>query len=171
MAAFGAVHAGHLALPDLDEIIGQLENAILNKSIKPNCKFMPGSRYIPLTPSNLRDLLQEILRDIFQRGTNPARLFDAAGSFLRKRKEISLYMLGNTGYLLLLRKALQTQGFKVAVLTSAPSPQTSQIRGGSGSVAIVGMSGYFPGSENIDEMWDTIMRKEEFHRKVMKSIT
>ncbi|KAH8592115.1 hypothetical protein B0O99DRAFT_689896 [Bisporella sp. PMI_857] len=164
LSAFGAVHAPHLAVPDQDEIIG--ESSLLKKSIKPNYKLISGSRYRQFSSSTLRDLLREIILEIFQKSTNPARLFEVAGSSLQKPKEISLFMLGSTTYLLLLRRSLQTQGFKVTVLANPPILQSSEVRGGSGSVAIVGMSGQFPGSENIDEMWDSLMRREELHRKI-----
>jgi len=104
--------------------------------------------------------------EIFQKSANPARLFEVAGSFLQKSKEISLFMLGNTSYLLLLRRSLSAQNFKVTLLTNAPSLPTSEVRGGSGSVAIVGLSGQFPGSESVDELWESIIRRVEFHQKV-----
>ena len=165
LSAFGAVHAPHLALPNQVEIIGA--SPLLQKSLKPNYKLLSGSRYNRFSCSNLHDLMQEIMLEIFQKSANPARLFEVAGSFLQKPKEISLFMLGNTSYILLLRRSLSLQGFKVALLTSAPSLHTPEVRGGSGSVAIVGISGQFPGSESVDELWESLMRREEFHRKVI----
>lgn len=165
LPAFGAVHAAHLAIPDLVEVIG--ESPLLQRSMKHNCRLISGSKYAPFVCSNLRDLLEEIILDIFQRSTNPARLFEVTGSFLNRTKEVSLFVLGSTAYLLPLRRSLDVQGIKVAVLTTAPSLQTPELRGGSGLVAIVGMSGQFPGSKSVDELWDSIMRQEEFHKKVL----
>lgn len=165
LPAFGAVHASHLVTPDFVDIIG--ESHLLRKSMKSNYKLISGSRYSHMACYNLWDLLQEILLDIFQKRTDPVRLFQAAGSYLRKSDELSLLVLESTGYLLLLRRSLHAQGFKVALLTDGPCLPTTKIRGGSGSVAIVGMSGKFPGSENVDEMWNSIMQREEWHKKVM----
>jgi hypothetical protein len=104
--------------------------------------------------------------DIFQNETNPARVFEVAGSYLRKGGSPSLYMLGATSYLVLLRRSLHAQGFEVNLKTNPPSLQTAELRGGSGSVAVVGMSGQFPGASSVDEMWDVLMRREELHQKV-----
>ena len=133
--------------------------------MKPNFKVISGSKYRPIVASNLREFLQEILQDIFQNRTNPDRLFEDGASFLEKGKEISLIMLGSTSYLVLLRRTLHARGFKVALKTNPPTLQNSEIRGGSGSVAIIGMSGRFPGSDSVQELWESIMRRDELHRK------
>lgn len=164
LPAFGAVHAGHLAAPEFDELV--TASPLLNKSIKPSYKLLSGSKYVPFTGSTLKDLLPQIMLDIFQNSTNPARLFEVGGSYLHKGKDISLYMLGATSYLVLLRRSLHAKGFEVALKTNAPSLQTSELRGGSRSVAIIGMSGQFPGAASVDEMWEILMRREELHRKV-----
>ncbi|RYO88710.1 hypothetical protein DL764_008697 [Monosporascus ibericus] len=164
LPAFGAVHANHLPSPELDELVP--ESPLFNKSIKPGYKLVSGSKYAPFAASSLRDLLPQIMLDIFQNGTDPARLFDLGGSYLQKGKEISLFMLGATSYLVLLRRSLHTQGFNVALKTNAPSLPNTELRGGSGSVAIIGMSGQFPGAATVDEMWQRLMRREELHRKI-----
>ncbi|KAI9037691.1 uncharacterized protein KD926_000107 [Aspergillus affinis] len=164
LPAFGAVHAGHLAAPDFDEIVA--ESPLLDRVIKPNFKLISGSKYEPFTSSTLRKLMPEILMDIFQNSTNPARLFEVGGSYLEKSKGVSLYMLGATSYLVLLRRSLHLQGLKVTLYTGAPSIPTSEIRGGSGAVAIIGMSGQFPGADSIDELWESLMRRDELHRKI-----
>ncbi|RYP11137.1 hypothetical protein DL765_007886 [Monosporascus sp. GIB2] len=164
LPAFGAVHAGHLAAPEFDELV--TGSPLLNKSIKPSYKLISGSKYAPFASSTLKDLLSQIMLDIFQNSTNPARVFEVGGSYLQKGKEISLYMLGATSYLVSLRRSLHVQGFEVALKTNAPSLQPSELRGGSGSVAIIGMSGQFPGAASVDEMWEILMRREELHRKI-----
>jgi hypothetical protein len=161
------VHAGHLAAPEFEELVP--ESPLLDKSIKPGYKLISGSKYAPFVGSTLRDLLPQIMLDIFQNSTNPARLFDTCGSYLRKRENISLIVLGATSYLVLLRRSLHTQKFEVTLKTSAPGLPKTELRGGSGSVAIIGMSGQFPGASSVDEMWDILMRREEHHRKVGKN--
>ncbi|KAK8074379.1 Bcpks15 [Apiospora hydei] len=166
LPAFGAVHAAHLTAPDFGELVG--ENHSLNKSIKPGYKLLSGSKYAPFAGSTLRDLLPQIMLDIFQNATDPARVFDVAGSLLQKGKPISLYMLGATSYLVLLRRSLHLQRFEVALKTNPPTHEIADLRGGSGSVAIVGMSGQFPGASNVDEMWEVLMQRHELHQKVNK---
>lgn len=164
LPAFGAVHAAHLAAPEFDDLVD--ESPLLTRPLKTGYRLLSGSRYAPYDASTLKDLLPQIMLDIFQNETDPSRVFEVAGSYLRKGASPSLYMLGATSYLVLLRRSLHTQGFKVDLKTNPPSLQTAELRGGSGSVAVVGMSGQFPGAASVDEMWDVLMRREELHRKI-----
>ena len=142
---------------------------LLKKLIKPNFKVISGSKYRPIAAFDLREFLEENILDIFQNSTNPDRMFEVGASFLDKSKEISLFMLGSTTYLILLRRMLHSQCFKVTLKTNPPTLQNSEIRGGSGSVAIVGMSGRFPGSDSVEELWESIMRRDELHRKASRN--
>nr|A0A455M7S4.1 RecName: Full=Non-reducing polyketide synthase atnG; Short=NR-PKS atnG; AltName: Full=Arthripenoid biosynthesis cluster protein G [Arthrinium sp.]AYO60880.1 NR-PKS AtnG [Arthrinium sp.] len=164
LPAFGAVHAAHLVAPNFGDLVG--ESPLLNRPLKTGYKLLSGSKYAPYNATTLKDLLPQIMLDIFQNETNPARVFDVGGSYLRKGGPISLYMLGATSYLVLLRRSLHTQKFEVNLKTNPPSLQNSELRGGSGSVAVIGMSGQFPGAASVDELWDVLMRREERHRKI-----
>jgi hypothetical protein len=163
-AAFGAIHAAHLTLPNLEYMIG--ESPILEKRIKINYRLISGSKYRPMLCSNLRNLLQEILEEIFQHGTNPERLFEAGISLLDRDQEASLFALGYTPYLVNLKRTLRRKRFKVAVRSNNSAQENFNSYDGSGSVAIIGMSGRFPGSNSIEELWASIMERKEFHQKV-----
>ncbi|KAM7216845.1 hypothetical protein V8F06_007822 [Rhypophila decipiens] len=174
--AFGAVHAGHLAAPDYADLIP--DHALLSKPVKPNFKLISGSKYMPYPATTLAQLLPQTMADIFQNSTNPSRVFEVGSSFLQKpssinKAEISLYMLGATSYLILLRRHLQTLNFPVSLKTSPPSPgPLPTLRSGSQSVAIVGMSGKFPSlsptsSDDLDTLFDTVLlRGIELHRPI-----
>ncbi|KAK2801683.1 Type I Iterative PKS [Onygenales sp. PD_10] len=161
---FGAVHAPHLAMPDIAGLMG--DSPLLNRQVKPNYMLISGSKYKPVACNTLRELLQECLVDIFQCPLNPTRLFKSGGYFFEKDKEISLLVPGVSNYQPLLRRSLHAQGFQVEMVTNPPAPQNLEIRGGSGLVAIIGMAGRFPGSDSVDELWETIMRGQEFHQKI-----
>ncbi|KAL1961387.1 hypothetical protein VTO42DRAFT_115 [Malbranchea cinnamomea] len=161
---FGAVHAPHLAMPDIAELMG--ESPLLEKPVKPNYMLISGSKYKPVACNTLGELLEECLVDIFQCPLNPTRLFKSGGYYFDKSREVSLFVPGVSNYQPLLRRSLHSQGFQVELVTNVPTPENPEIRGGSGLVAIIGMSGRFPGSESVDELWDTIMRREVFHQKI-----
>jgi hypothetical protein len=163
-AAFGAIHAPHLTLPNLEYMIG--ESRILEKKIKTNYRLMSGSKYRPMLCSNLRNLLHEALEEIFQHGTNPERFFEAGISLLDRDQEISLFALGYTSYLVNLKRTLQRKRFKVAVRSNSSTQENVNSHDGSESVAIIGMSGRFPGSDSVEELWTSIMERREFHKKV-----
>jgi hypothetical protein len=163
-AAFGAIHAAHLTLPNLEYMIGK--SPILEKKAKTNYRLMSGSKYRPMLCSNLRNLLQEILEEIFQHGTNPEQLFEAGISLLDRDQETSLFALGYTPYLVNLKRTLQRKRFKVAVRSNSSAQDNFDSYNGSESVAIIGMSGRFPGSDCVEELWTSIMERREFHKKV-----
>lgn len=164
-AAFGAVHAPHLTLPNLEEIIG--ESPILQKMMKTNYKLMSGSKYRPMQCSNLRILLEEVLEEILQHGTDPDRLFEAGTSFMNKSQESPLFVLGNTTYLThLKRTVVARKRFKLAVKFSSATQENLDFYDESKVVAIIGMSGRFPGSDSTEELWTNMMERKEFHKRV-----
>lgn len=163
-AAFGLVHAPHLTIPNLEYMIG--DSPILEKKIKSNYKLISGSKYRPMQCLDLRCSLQEILEEIFQHSTRPERLFEAGVSFLDKELQTSLFVLGHTTYLVSLRRILQKKRVKVSVRSNSSTQESFDLHNESESVAIVGMSGRFPGSDNVEELWTSIMERKEFHKKV-----
>jgi hypothetical protein len=163
--AFGAIHAPHLTLPNLEYMVG--ESPLLDKSIKPNYKLISVSYYRPMSCSNFRGLLKEALVDIFQHTSNPERLFEAGISFLDRNQQTSLFVLGYTTYLLNLKRMLQKKRVKVALKSNSPTHEDFGTYDESESVAIIGMSGRFPGAETTEELWTNVMERKEFHKKVM----
>lgn len=164
LPAYGAVHASHLIFPNLEYVIG--ETTLLEKKLKPNYKIISGSKNRPMMGLNLRKLLQESFEDIFQHSTNPDRVFEAGTSLLNRDQEISLFVLGNTSYLPSLRRTLKKKGFIVTLNSNSVSQDSFESHVGSESIAIIGMSGRFPGSDTIEELWKSIMQQKECHRKV-----
>lgn len=164
LPAFGPVHAAHLGSPNFEYMIG--ETHLLEKSIKSNYKLISGSTYRPLVGPSLRNLLRHCLEDIFQHFTNPEHVFEAGISLLNTQQETSLFTLGNTSYLPSFKRMLQRKRLKVAVKTQISTQEIFGGRVGSDSIAIVGMSGRFPGSDTVEELWTSIMERKEFHTKV-----
>ena len=163
-AAFGLSHAPHLMPPNLQEIIG--ENHVLEKRMKTNYKLISGHNYTPIPSSNLRKLLQVVLEDICQHPTSPEDVFEAGISFLDTGLGTSLYVLGNTTFLTYFKRTLQRKGLKVVMKSNGSIQENLNSLDGAESVAVVGMSGRFPGSDTVQELWKSIMEQKEFHRKV-----
>jgi hypothetical protein len=161
--AFGPVHAPHLKVPDLQYIMG--ESPLLDKMIKANYKVISGSKNRPMTCPNLRRLVQQSLEDIFQYRTNPERVFKAGLSLLHRDQEIHLFVLGNTSYLPSFKHMLQKERLRVISESNDPSEENIEGHIMSQSIAIVGMSGRFPGSDTVEELWTSIMEQNEYHKK------
>lgn len=160
----GPVHAAHLASPNFEYMIG--ETHLLRKTIKSNYHVISGSTNRPIIVPNLRNLLQHILEDIFQHSTNPERVFEAGISLLNRNQKTSLFVLGNTSYLPSFKRMLQKERLRVGLESSIPTQESSESHVGHESIAIVGMSGRFPGSDTVEGLWRGIMEQKEFHKKV-----
>lgn len=73
-----------------------------------------------------------------------------------------LHVMGPTNHLAAMKQALKTRGVEFQ-LHQPPAPgteaeaQSKTARGGSDLVAIVGMSGRFPGSESVEAFWEDLV--------------
>jgi hypothetical protein len=164
LPALGPAHAPHLRSPDLEYMIGKAR--FLEKRVKSNYQLISGSTNRPMVGPNLKQLLQHILEDIFQHTANPERVFEAGISFLNREQDTSLFVLGNTSYLPSFKRTLQKKRVKVAIKSNSSTQERLENHVVSESVAIVGMSGRFPGSDTVGELWASIMERKEFHKKV-----
>ena len=163
-AAFGLVHAPHLTIPNMDYMVG--ESPILDRRVKTNYKLISGSKHGPMQCQDLRTSLQEILEEIFQHSSSPELLFEAGILCLDRRLSNSLFVLGHTTYLASLRRILQKKRVKVSVNSINHTQESFDTQNESESVAIIGMAGRFPGSDNVEDLWTSIMERKEFHKKV-----
>ncbi|KAG0645604.1 Polyketide synthase [Hyphodiscus hymeniophilus] len=160
----GPVHAAHLAGPNLEYMIG--ETPLLTKKIKSNYYLISGSTNRPIVVPSLRNLLHHILEDIFQHSTNPDRVFEAGISLLNRGQKTSLFVLGNTSYVPSFKRMLQKERLKVGLESNVPTQEKSENHVRHESIAIVGMSGRFPGSDTVEGLWKSIMEQEEHHQKI-----
>jgi Beta-ketoacyl synthase, N-terminal domain len=165
LPALGPAHAPHLRSPDLEYMIGN--SRILEKTVKRNYQLISGSTNRSMVGPNLKNLLKNILEDIFQHTAKPERVFEAGISLLNKEHETSLFVLGNTSYLPSFKRTLQKKRVKVVIKSNSSTQESLESHVQSESVAIVGMSGRFPGSDSVEELWASIMERKEFHKKVM----
>lgn len=122
---------------------------------------------MPFVAPDLRTLLYQMILDVTQ---NTLRLTDtvqAVVSDLQGKGDVNLIVVGPTAHTSLVQNALQDADIKVILTGHAEaSPAARNLRGGSDLVAIVGMSGRFPGSENIQGFWETLQRGQDLHKKV-----
>jgi Beta-ketoacyl synthase, N-terminal domain len=164
LPALGPAHAPHLRCPDLEYIIGKA--LFLEKTVKPSYQLISGSTNRPMVATNLKNLLERILEDIFQHTAYPERVFEGGISFLNRDQNTSLFVLGNTSYLPSFKRTLQKKRIKVVIKSNSVTQEDLENHIESESVAIVGMSGRFPGSDTVEELWASIMERKEFHTKV-----
>lgn len=129
-------------------------------------RIVSSSTCKPFVASDLGTLLYEMILDIAQ---NTLRLTDTVQTIvsdLRKIGDVDLVVLGPTAHTSLVQGALREKYINVNLISEPEAPVSAHdLRGGSDLVAIVGMSGRFPGSDSVREFWDTLQNGQDFHQK------
>ncbi|KAG8531293.1 Type I Iterative PKS [Bacidia gigantensis] len=169
LAANAAVHASHLSPLDADAILGH--STILNAPCISGTRILSTSTFRLFQAHDLRSLLTQMLPDITQ---NTLCLTETVKSLteniLAAGKEVEIVVVGPTAHTKMLENALQEVSIKIKRFSELATKSTTQpVREGSGKIAIVGMSGRFPGSESLAEFWENLKEGKDFHEKVPSS--
>ena len=153
---------------DMETIIGN--SSLLMTPLTSKVRIVSSSTCAPFEASDLGTLLHEMILDIAQ---NTLRLTDTVQTIvsdLRKIGDVELVVLGPTAHTSLVQSALRENYINVNLVSELEAPVSSQdLRGGSNLIAVVGMSGRFPGSENVYEFWETLKKGTDFAEKASYS--
>lgn len=119
----------------------------------------------PRQQKTLRGLLEEIIADVGQRTLNLATSMNAALE-LAQADKIRLVMPGYTSHDVYFQKLLQKRGVEYSVMSHGDHLPSGPSRQGSGLVAVVGMSGRFPGSGDINAFWEGLLEGKRYIQEV-----
>ena len=162
--AFSAVHAAHLPMLDMENIIG--DSPMLTTPLTSRVRIVSSSTCNPFVASDLGTLLYEMILDVAQ---NTLRLTDTVQTIvsdLQRIGDVDLVVLGPTAHTSLVQGALREKYINVNLISEPEAPASAQeLRSGSDLIAIVGMSGRFPGSDNIYDFWETLQKGKDLHEK------
>ena len=135
--------------------------------LSPNVSIISSSTCKPFVASNLRKLLHLMIQDITQNTLHMEGTIQALISQVIQKGDVQLTTVGPTPHTTLVQRALQSSG---VMFHNTHSPKPLQVsdktRGGSDLVAIVGMSGRFPGGNDISEFWETLKSGVDIHEQV-----
>ncbi|KAE9372741.1 putative polyketide synthase [Stipitochalara longipes BDJ] len=164
-----AVHARHLPRPDISRIIGA--SATFDMSISSKIQIMSTSSSKVYNAQNLRTLLHQMIEDITQNTLYLTNTVKAIVANLPYKDKVTLTVVGPTSHMSLVVREIESQNIKVDLIDQAEilPADCNVFRGGSGSVAIVGMSGRFPGGENVNELWNVLQSGKDVYQQIPKS--
>ncbi|KAK2758262.1 polyketide synthase pks13 [Arachnomyces sp. PD_36] len=101
------------------------------------------------------------LDEIFPRPLTPT---GALNDSLGTSRHIDIKIMGPSSHTAYLAKALQTAGREVSIHDDlSAKPPTSDSRDG---IAIIGMAGKGPGSDDLEEFWNVILKGLDLHKEV-----
>lgn len=189
----------HLRLAEFSREIRQAPQVPSDAGVPAHAPFMPGvdadvvignspmldrpldwEKVVMVTPSGdcqprqfgtLRELLSDIFDDILLRTLLVDSTIESAVAQLDRNDVVNVHEVGNTTHMPLILKTLTAVGLPYDVVPSYQPPPvgSSLTRGMSNLIAIVGVSGRFPGSDNVDEFWNELMNGACHIKKVPKS--
>jgi hypothetical protein len=163
--AGGGVHLPNLPELDLDEVVGS--SPVLDVPITPKAMLWSPYSCKVRNAVTLRDLIRQVIPDITQSSLYLSDTIDKAVKGLGQGS-VKLVCVGYSPHLTSLQKSLQRERRETTVVQhfSVDSSSFTSPRGGSDSIAIVGMSGRFPGSDNIHEYWKSLLDAEMHIKEV-----
>ncbi|KAJ5806695.1 hypothetical protein N7474_010287 [Penicillium riverlandense] len=163
--AGGAVHMPNLPELDLDVILGS--SPLLDTPITSKASFLSPYTCQPRAASTLGELIRSLIPEVTQK---MLRLSDTIEETLRPlgRRPVRVTSVGYTPHLVSVQKTLQAKRipFTVAEHTNQSSQPITSQRGGSNLIAIVGMAGRLPGSESVEEYWQSLLDQKRFIREI-----
>lgn len=160
---FAAYHAIHLGQVDVHQIVG--DSPLFELQLAQNACLFSTSSGMRYSATNLRELLQQAVNDILRFPLYVKKTIDAAIDDL-SGGEVMLSIFGPANSENSLRQALKSAGIKAIDNTGPATKQSSLTQNSSGAIAIVGMSGRFPGGENLEEFWKVLEQGGDLHKKV-----
>lgn len=109
--------------------------------------------------STLGPLLGEIVEDIAHNVLHVTKTIRNCVGRLDPQQKYKLSVMGPTNHLAAMKQSVNTSGitFQLHQPETSASAAEQTARGGSDLIAIVGMSGRFPGSESVDAFWDDLL--------------
>ena len=165
LLAFSAVHASHLPMLDMERVLG--ESSLLTASLTSKIRIVSTTTCTPFVASDLGTLLYEMIVDISQ---NFLRLTDSVQTIvsdLEKIGTVDLVVLGPTAHTSLVQGALREKYINVNLISEPEAPVSDHdLRAGSDLVAVVGMSGRFPGGDSVHDFWESLRKGQDLHQKV-----
>ncbi|KAF2173689.1 hypothetical protein M409DRAFT_48629 [Zasmidium cellare ATCC 36951] len=162
-ATASSVHASHLAPIDLAAVVGShsaFEIPVLRDSI------VSTSTMAPCKAHTFRELLTLALRDISEKPLLLDRTVQALSQALSGNERVTLIPVGPTAHTALVKRTLEKNHVDVQVLT-ADRPMSDRYKDNSPDrIAIVSMSGRFPGAENIEDFWQLLQAGKTMHSPI-----
>lgn len=166
LPANAAVHSPHLPCLDTDKILAS-SAMFLTTPVSARARILSPCNGELYSSSNLRDLLLAMIQDISHNYMDLMQTFQKAASGFRSVRNVDLMVIGPTAHASSVQAALEENKLNVNVTNSIENSVSHvSTRNGSGLVAVVGMSGRFPGSESIQAFWESLELGQDFHCEV-----
>ncbi|KAL8724560.1 MAG: hypothetical protein Q9166_007882, partial [cf. Caloplaca sp. 2 TL-2023] len=159
-----AFHASHLALIDARRLIGA--TSTLERFQMKEVAFYSPSTGRPWLGLNLKELLREVSVEILARATYWTKAIRAITQDI-DTKAVELASIGSSNTAKAIKLTLEKQGKIVSMTENSDYSNFSDCRSWeSTDIAITGISGRFPGAEDLDDFWRLLVDGRDMHREI-----
>ncbi|KAK1995067.1 beta-ketoacyl synthase domain-containing protein [Colletotrichum falcatum] len=148
-------------MPDVGFIIGT--SPVFDSRVARGSTLYSSSSGTPYEGETLYDLLHGAVSDIFQNRLLPSKTVDSALGRQSRDSKLTVHIFGPSNAGSFWQKSLAAAGLHDAQIQLS---ETLQASGPQDAIAIVGMSGRFPGGENLEAFWDILAQAKDLHKKV-----
>ncbi|TLD11764.1 hypothetical protein PspLS_11650 [Pyricularia sp. CBS 133598] len=157
-------HAIPVSDADLDYIVGN--SALVNKSLDAQHRIW-GTDHPDATYGTLGEVLRTAVLQCVSRPLDIVEVVKGMATRLDSCDQIDIKVLGTSGHTPYLATALKKQGRAVNVHheIGAPNQIPDDAQTG-GRIAIVGMAGRGPGSDDLDEFWSVLMDGKDMAEEI-----
>ncbi|PVH97121.1 putative polyketide synthase [Periconia macrospinosa] len=162
----GAVHTQYMPTYDLEKVLGN--SPLLELPITSKARIHSPASCKQYTHTTLRSLMSEILPDIAHRILRIDDTAEACISKIASDKPLVMTVAGPTGHQTAVEKVLKSKSIKYQIKEHRRANKDSG-RGGSDSIAIVGMSSRLPGSDNVEAFFESLLEQQVQIKKIPKS--
>ena len=173
---FAPYHAGHLhQAADIDWIIGADDPAtsqILGR-YKCNSVLLSTKTGKPFIPTDMTSLLRQVVNEILNDTLRWDTVLAEVDTLVSSQCEVTATVVGSPGLGKSLVSALNVSGkCKASLKSAAERPGKDSYgdrehgRAQRSKIAIVGMSGRFPGAKDTEELWSVLSQGLDVHKEV-----
>lgn len=164
----GPKHAPQLPAVDLETVIGNSD--ILHTPVSETVD-------VPSLRNNLSDcaldlgalLLQACNNTCHQTFKLEASVASAVAALKPSNgRKLEIVLVGQTNRSRMFQRLLSSNGVDTKICEPLNTEASSDERlfSPSGSIAVVGMAGRFPGSDDVEQFWESLLSGKEYHQRV-----
>ncbi|KAF6807044.1 beta-ketoacyl synthase domain-containing protein [Colletotrichum musicola] len=156
-------HAIPVARKDLDYITGNSD--LVQRALVKQHRIW-GTDDPQTTYDSFAAVLRAAVSQSVAKPLDIVEVFTALNKHLVSSKEIDIHIIGTSSHTPSLAAALKAPGRIVRVHHEIGAEGEAEATNSSGRIAIVGMAGKGPGSDNLDEFWDVLMNGKDLAQEI-----
>jgi zearalenone synthase (nonreducing iterative type I polyketide synthase) len=156
-----------LTTSDIDYMVGDCATFLERKLVCPNPRIW-GMDNTEASYTNCRELLAAICSQVLARPLNIVQVVEKLNSKVGGAGAAKIIQVGPSSHASHVASVLKASGKDVSIQDQHSLVESETESFMTGRIAIVGMAGRGPGSDNVDEFWEVIMSKQDLCTEVPK---